>query len=95
VPLVQQHGTERVDGCEVCHYLRARPLLDRRLAHSLTYLAGWTLLNDLRDANGPLSMQSIYVEQFAADSPGRPASLESEHYLLALLAAPEIKLATA
>lgn len=92
MPLVEQHGTIRVDACEVCHYLDSRPLLDRRLAHSLTYLAGWTVFNDLADASGPLSMRSIYVEQFAGDTPGVSAPLDPQHYLLALLAAPEIKL---
>ena len=93
MPIVDQHRTNRVDGCEVCRYLDLHPLLDRMLAHSLTRLAGWTLEGDLESADSPLSMRGIYVEQFAADSPGRPAPLEPEHYLLALLAAPEIKLA--
>jgi len=62
------------------------------MAHTLTQLAGWTLLEDLQSSSGPLSMQSIYLETFAGDSPGLSATLEPEHFLLALLAAPEIKL---
>ena len=37
-------------------------------------------------------MQSIYLETFAGDAAGRSNDMEPEHYLLALLAAPEIKL---
>jgi hypothetical protein len=62
------------------------------LQHTLAMLAGWMLLEELEASNAPLSLHSIYVEQFAADSPGRPAPLEPEHWTLALLSAPEIKL---
>jgi hypothetical protein len=63
------------------------------MAHTLTQLAGWTLLEDLQSAGGPLAMRSIYLETFAGDAAGLSAPLEPEHFLLALLAAPEIKLA--
>ena len=54
-------------------------------------LAGWMLLDALEDG-GSMSMRSVYLEQFAGASPGRPAQLEPYHWMLALLAAPEIKL---
>lgn len=92
MPLIEQHEGSRPDSCEVCHYLDAHPQLDRRMQHTLTRLAGWALETDLHSAAGPLSMRSIYVESFAADSPGRSAPLEPHHWLLSLLAAPEIKL---
>jgi hypothetical protein len=54
--------------------------------------AGWMLLEELATV-GSASLRSIYVERFAADTSGLPAPLEPEHWALALLAAPEIKLA--
>ncbi len=92
MPLVQQHIDRLPATCEVCSYLETHPYLDRRLEHTLTMLAGGNLLQDLRDADGPLSMRSIYVETFAGDAPGRPAPLEARHWLLALVSAPEIRL---
>lgn len=92
MPLVEQHRDVRPESCEVCRYLDGRPELDRLLQHTLTTIAGWVLLQDLREAGGPLSMRGIYVERFAADSPGRSVSLDPHHWLLALLAAPEVKL---
>ena len=93
MPLIEQHEGSRPDSCEVCHYLDAHPELDRRLQHTLTRLAGWSLDNDLREAGGtPLPMRSIYVESFAGDAPGRSVPLDPHHWLLALLSAPEIKL---
>ena len=92
MPLVEQHGTARVEGCEVCCYLDLHPLLDRMLAHTLTHLAGWTVMTDLQEAGAQLALRSMYVEQFAGASPGRPVELSPEHYRLALLSAPEIKL---
>ena len=92
MPLVEQHVGSRPESCPVCRYLQLHPLLDRLMAHTLTMLAGWTLLEDLQSANGSLSMHSVYLETFAGDSDGRAIQLEPEHYLLALLAAPEIKL---
>ena len=65
------------------------------LAHTLTMLAGWMLIESLQGSSGSFSMRSIYVERFAADSPGQPAPLEPEHWMLALLASPEIKLSIA
>ena len=92
MPLVEQHEGSSPESCVVCRYLQLHPLLDRQLAHTLTLLAGWTLLEDLQSAGRPLNMGSIYLETFAGASDGRPARLEPEHFLLALLAAPEIKL---
>ncbi|MDA1240036.1 MAG: hypothetical protein O2798_04250 [Chloroflexi bacterium] len=92
MPLVQQHTDRPPSTCAVCHYLETNPYLDRRLEHTLAMLAGGNLLQDLREAGGPLPMRSIYTETFAGDAPGRPAPLEPRHWLLALIAAPEIKL---
>ena len=93
MPLVEQHEGNRPDSCEVCHYLESHPELDRRYQHTLTILAGWMLQYDLLEANGqPLAMRSIYVESFAGDAPGRSVALHPQHWLLALVAAPEIKL---
>jgi hypothetical protein len=91
VPLVEQHRDSRPESCEVCRYLQTHPQLDRLLQHTLTMFAGWMLFEEL-ESSASLSLRSIYVEQFAADSPGRPAPMEPEHWTLALLAAPEIKL---
>ena len=93
MPLVEQHRGSRPEACEVCRYLQLHPELDRMLMHTLTMLAGWMLLEDIQAlGGGPVSMRSIYTEQFAGDSEGRPAPLEPHHWMLALLAAPEIKL---
>ena len=92
MPLVEQHVDRLPAACEVCRYLERNPYLDRRLEHTLTMLAGGTLFQDLRETQTPLSIRSIYTETFAGDTPGRPAPLEPRHWLLALLAAPEIKL---
>lgn len=92
MPLVEQHTDRRPTTCEVCRYLEANPYLDRRLEHTLTMLAGGTLFQDLAGADGSLSMQSIYTEEFAPSAAGRPAPLDPRHWLLALLAAPEIRL---
>lgn len=54
-------------------------------------LAGAMLLEDLAEVDSQ-SFRSMYLEQFAGAAPGRPASLEPEHWALALLAAPEIRL---
>jgi hypothetical protein len=91
MPLVEQHRGSRPDSCEVCRYLQLHPELDRQLPHTLTMLAGWLLLEALKDGDA-LSMRSIYLEQFAGASPGQPAPLEPYHWMLALLAAPEVKL---
>ncbi len=37
-------------------------------------------------------MRSIYTETFAGDAPGLSAPFEPRHWLLALVAAPEVKL---
>lgn len=92
MPLIEQHPGSRPESCEVCRYLETHPYTDRLLTHTLTMLAGWMLLQDIESADAPLSFRGIYTEQFAADSPGRPALFEPEHWALALLAAPEIKL---
>jgi hypothetical protein len=76
----------------VCNYLQRNPYLDRQLEHTLTMLAGGNLLQDLSQAEGPLAMRGIYTETFAGGAPGNPAPLEPRHWLLAMLAAPEIKL---
>ncbi len=75
----------------MCRYLKTHPQLDRLLQHTLTMFAGWMLFEEL-ESTASLSLRSSCVEQFAVDSPGRPAALEAEHWTLALLAAPEIKL---
>ncbi len=91
MPLVEQHRGSRPDSCEVCRYLQTHPYLDRLLCHTLTMLAGVLLMDDL-ERTPSLSLRSTYVEQFAGDAPGRSAPLEPEHWALALLAAPEIRL---
>ena len=92
MPLVEQHNDRLPDTCEVCRYLETHPYLDRRLEHTLTMLAGANLLQDLGESDGPLSMRSIYTETFAGDAPGLAAPFEPRHWLLALLAAPEVRL---
>lgn len=93
MPLVEQHDGRYPDICDVCRYIETHPYLDRRLEHTLTMLAGGTLLQDLRDAGGAtLSMRSLYTETFAGAAPGHAAPFEPRHWLFALMAAPEIKL---
>ena len=63
------------------------------LLHTLTRFAGRVLVEDLQDSGGgPVPMRSIYIEEFAGASPGHAAPLEPYHWMLALVAAPEIKL---
>ncbi|MCK9497085.1 MAG: hypothetical protein M0R75_16550 [Dehalococcoidia bacterium] len=92
MPLIEQHRDRQPTTCEVCNFLETHPYLDRMLEHTLTMLAGGTLLQDLEEAEGALSMRSIYTGLFAGSAPGRPAPLEPRHWLLALLAAPEVRL---
>jgi hypothetical protein len=92
MPLVEQHRDRRPAACEVCRFLETHPHLDRLLTHTLTSMAGQVLLEDLEALGGPRSLRAIYTEEYAGASPGRPAPLEPYHWLLALLAAPEVKL---
>ena len=77
MPLVQQHIDRLPATCEVCRYLETHPYLDRRLEHTLTMLAGGNLLQDLREADGPLSMRSLYVENVRWRRPGTPSPFGS------------------
>ncbi|MQA00874.1 MAG: hypothetical protein GEU80_16390 [Dehalococcoidia bacterium] len=92
MPFVEQHTGIRPDSCEVCRFLQLHPEYDRLREHTLSMLTGWMLAEDLQNADGPLPMRAIYVEEYAGASPGLSAPLEPRHWMLGLLAATEINL---
>ncbi|MCK9486743.1 MAG: hypothetical protein M0R73_08600 [Dehalococcoidia bacterium] len=87
---IEFHNPRRPDTCEVCRYLLERPEYDARREHTLSMIAQAIILDDLRDASGPLAMRSVYQETIGF--PGPQHRIEPRHWLLALLESPEVRL---
>lgn len=69
--MIERHSSPVPDGCDICQYVVSRPdeNLDLRLEHTLTWICQSSLINDLLEAGGPLTLQSLAVSGIGEPGP--------------------------